>query len=224
MSLILDALKKSENERKSGATPSIADVRSAPEQSNAPPWLWWLIGLLAVNVLVLLFVLTRADSPKTERVVETLPATERPANATSRPSQVVLPTPAGALKEPVRSLAREASKSTATSQTREESPEPSVEKPVDSPAGYQVPEREPTSSFANLPSLSELQTTGSLNIPELHVDLHVYHETASRRLVFINGTKYVQGQTITEGPRIDLIRPDGVAMSFRGVEFLLSRD
>lgn len=63
-----------------------------------------------------------------------------------------------------------------------------------------------------------------MNIPELQLDLHVYNEEPAQRLVFINGSKYLEGANLAEGPQILTIRPDGVAMRHRGIDFLLPRE
>jgi general secretion pathway protein B len=59
MSFILDALKKSENERKRQAGPSLADVQVVRRQVERP---WWAVGvaaLLVLNLAVLAVVLIR---------------------------------------------------------------------------------------------------------------------------------------------------------------------
>ena len=61
MSFILDALKKSENERQREIGPSFADVKSAAPAARIPR-LWIGIGvLLLVNIIVLVVLLTRRD-------------------------------------------------------------------------------------------------------------------------------------------------------------------
>ena len=83
MSFILDALKKSENERQGQRGLGVADVPVAREAPGAPVWIWWLLGLLAVNVLVLLAVLLRPEAqPSADAAADTPaagPAQARPA-------------------------------------------------------------------------------------------------------------------------------------------------
>jgi len=55
MSFILDALRKSENERRRDAAPGIAHIPPAAPRSHAPPWVWALgLGVLAIVVLILI--------------------------------------------------------------------------------------------------------------------------------------------------------------------------
>jgi general secretion pathway protein B len=74
-----------------------------------------------------------------------------------------------------------------------------------------------------LPSISEISLTGAQALPELHLDVHVYATDPADRFVYINMRKYHEGSVLQEGPRIELIRRDGVVLSFQGLRFLLPR-
>ena len=60
MSFILDALKKSELERQRQSVPGLVDSGVARPRPRLPAWAIALGLLLAVNLLVLLFVLMRS--------------------------------------------------------------------------------------------------------------------------------------------------------------------
>jgi general secretion pathway protein B len=62
MSFILDALKKSENERQRQVGPSLADVQVSRRRNEKPWWVVAVAALLVVNLGVLLVVLTRGDA------------------------------------------------------------------------------------------------------------------------------------------------------------------
>jgi general secretion pathway protein B len=72
-----------------------------------------------------------------------------------------------------------------------------------------------------LPSISEVNLNGQL--PELHIDVHVFATNSADRFVYINMRKYREGETIAEGPVLERIRRDGVVLQFQGVRFLLPR-
>jgi hypothetical protein len=59
MSFILDALKKSEIERQRQSVPGLMDTGPAPRRPRFPIWAIALTALLAVNLAVLIVVLTR---------------------------------------------------------------------------------------------------------------------------------------------------------------------
>lgn len=86
MSFILDALKKSENERQRQVGPSLADVRIIRKNAERPWWVVAVAALLVVNLGVLLVVLIRNGNAK--------PA--QPALATPAPAQSAPPPPQAA--------------------------------------------------------------------------------------------------------------------------------
>ncbi len=75
-----------------------------------------------------------------------------------------------------------------------------------------------------LPTLRELRAAGRLQLPEMHLDIHVYSGQPDDRFVFVNMSKYEEGATLNEGPRISEITPDGVVLDYLGTRFLLSRE
>jgi hypothetical protein len=58
------------------------------------------------------------------------------------------------------------------------------------------------------------------SVPRLRIDVLVYSEGGGDPLVFINGRKYVTGQSV-EGLTLEAIRPEGVVLTHRGQRFLL---
>ena len=84
MSFILDALKKSESERKRRNAPGIASI---PETTQAPPaakWPWLVTGLLAINLVILVRIMIQPDTPQTQLTAATEEITEPPRD--KRPS------------------------------------------------------------------------------------------------------------------------------------------
>src|SRR4029077_9458987 len=74
-----------------------------------------------------------------------------------------------------------------------------------------------------LPSINEMNLTGSQALPELHLDVHVYATKPAERFVYINMRKYHEGNTLQEGPVVEHIRRDGVVLKYQGLRFLLPR-
>lgn len=79
MSFILDALKKSENERQRQIGPSLADVTISRRRNDKPWWVVAVAALLVVNLGVLLVVLMRSGDAK--------PAPAQQPSAASPPAQ-----------------------------------------------------------------------------------------------------------------------------------------
>ena len=65
---------------------------------------------------------------------------------------------------------------------------------------------------------------GLLQLPDLHLDIHVYSNIPEDRFVFVNMSKYKERGTLDEGPVVREITPDGVILEYLGTGFLLPRE
>jgi general secretion pathway protein B len=107
---------------------------------------------------------------------------------------------------------------------------PPIVRPIDAPAVAPLDSRptfpsRATGSSANnevLPTLNSLAASGT-SLPDLHLDIHVFSDKAPERFVFVNMKKYVEGQTLSEGPSVERITPEGVILNSQGLRFLLPR-
>jgi general secretion pathway protein B len=111
----------------------------------------------------------------------------------------------------------------------ERQPPPQVQQQVQQQVANPVPAkplvpRTSNTSIAQVPTIDELRLEGSLQIAEMHLDIHVYSENPADRFVFINMTKHREGSTTAEGPVVREIRPDGVVLEHQGRVFLLPRE
>jgi general secretion pathway protein B len=77
-------------------------------------------------------------------------------------------------------------------------------------------------SDPELPTINDVALQGA-NLPELHLDIHVYAAQPAERFVFLNNRKYREGAETPEGTKIERITRDGVVLNHRGVRFLLPR-
>ena len=237
MSFILDALKKSENERQDSAPAEFTTVSSNGASPAMPRWLWVLGALLAINALVLAFLLLRPDAgPASRPVAAASPATIETAEpaavptAASRSATTVRPGPVGT-SEPD---ATDASFSARVAEARRDRP---AREPAAMPQTVAVDDAPPVASSPRavppasspiqtllLPTLTELRTNGTLNLPDMHLDIHVYSENPEDRFVFINMSKYRERSNTKEGPQVSEITADGVVLDYQGRTFLLPRD
>ncbi len=213
MSFILDALKKSETDRQQQGSAEFANVPVSTDSERPPRWLWVLGALLLINIVVVAGLLMRPDA--------------RPHQQAAQPAQpVVAENEAIAPEEPAGSSSTQdgfaaevaAAKQNAPARAPAESVDTAAE-PVSTPAGTA-----PTINALALPTVHEVIADGSLVLPEMHVDIHVYSESAADRFVFINMAKHKEGSVLAEGPRVQRITPEGVVLSQNGVTFLLPRD
>ena len=70
--------------------------------------------------------------------------------------------------------------------------------------------------------MSDLLSYG-VQIPGLTLELHVFSPSPADRFVFINSSKYLEGENITEGTNIIEITEEGVIIAHETQLFLLPR-
>jgi general secretion pathway protein B len=75
-------------------------------------------------------------------------------------------------------------------------------------------------SPASLPRPGELVAAG-IAVPLLALQLHVYDSDRAKRFVIINGRRYTEGATLSEGPALVSIERRGVVLRQQGRDFLL---
>ncbi len=210
MSFILDALKKSETDRQQQGSAEFASVPVSSAGDGPPAWLWVLGALLLVNLVVVAGLLMR---PTAEPVVE---APEQPAAAAVSTT--------AAEPAPQQQFAAEIEAAKQTSLPREEPVAVAEAEPAPSASPPPAPVASKGPNPLALPTAQEVIANGSLTLPTLHVDVHVYSESPADRFVFINMAKHKEGSVLAEGPRVQSITPEGVVLSQNGVTFLLPRD
>ena len=76
----------------------------------------------------------------------------------------------------------------------------------------------PRRAQPTLPSAAALAAEG-VALPELRLELHVYRAQPRDRFLIINGSRYREGETLAEGPRVVAIDPTGAVLSTRAASF-----
>ena len=186
MSYILDALKKSEAERSRGVLPTL--LAASPTQFRPRVAIWVLFGALIANAcLFAAWIYWR--SPTTVAVVPVAPATPTPATAGATPTPTATVFPEESLQ---------ASK-IGTAMTPDEGPI----SPVTPSLTTDAERKEPSEVAASAP-------------PPLSFSTHVYADDPTMRAVTLNGRRYVEGDTISEGVVLKQITETGVMLDMNG--------
>lgn len=209
MSFILDALKKSETERQRQNAPGFANVPEATEPPRAPRWLWVLGGLLVINLVVLLGVMLRPELRPTADLVtpvDELPGDMRPDREATFSEMVE-----EAKKKQPKPLADSSDGRDAGTRTSAEARTTTVDPPEEKLA-------------RTYSTFNELRANGTIVLPDLHLDIHVYSEQPAERFVFVNMNKYREHAILAEGPSVKEITPEGVVLEHLGNDFLLPRE
>jgi len=206
MSFILDALRKSETDRQQKGSAEFTGVPTSNSREKPPRWLWGLGLLLAINVVVLLGLLLRPDA--------------QPAVATTAPPAQAIEAAPVAKDE----FASQVAAARENAPPREE-PRPIATQAMPEVSQASVASAPPAAVSSNsLPTIHELVANGTIVLPELHVDVHVYSEVQEDRFVFVNMNKHMEGSRLAEGPLIREITRDGVVLDQNGITFLLPRE
>jgi len=205
MSFILDALKKSETERQEQTGAEFSNVPSSSGEPQSFKWLWILALLLLVNVIVLLGVLLRDEKvPDTPAPVEQTPVEQSQPASASFEDRVA-----------------EARQNQSAPDTTTAEPQPLQ---TANTAPVELSTQTVSQSRPRLMTIDELRLNGTLVLPELHIDIHVYAEDPAERFVFINMKKHRENSQLDEGPVVAEITTDGVILKHQGSTFLLPRE
>jgi general secretion pathway protein B len=177
----------------------------------------WIVGaLLLINLVVLIGVLIRPDVGAPAAPTVAAPPVESRAD-TSAPARA----------EPRTDFASRVAAARERAPAAEETPDaPIAAAPTKAETAPEaVATRPPATRSANaLPTIHEVRAQGLVSLPDLHVDIHVFSESAQDRFVFINMNKHKEGSRLPDGPLVEEITPEGVVLSMNGISFLLPRD
>lgn len=235
MSFILDALKKSEREREQQAAPSLPDMRYTQRVRNQPLWIVAVAALLLLNLGALALMWLRSTpqpAVPTQITVNNLPSPANPAPTTSSPpSSEVRPLAAEPATESTTEEGFDEDRTAALlNDALPDGPQLVRAVPPSSSTTLMTSQpvlpsaaAQPTTSNDGVPLLESLGGTPALNLPPLHLDIHVYADAPSGRFVFVNMRKYTEGQSLKEGPMLERITRDGVILNHQNQRFQLSR-
>jgi general secretion pathway protein B len=247
MSLILEALRRSEAERRRGLAPGLLDPDPLPRPSPRPAWPMVLAGLLGGLVIAALLAwwvrpwptapaaqaaLPPPASMPPDRTAEAGPgpvAVEtRPMNP--RPVAPVAPaTPPAARAAAVTTQARGAPSTAGPAPPiaagsvagPEPAPEALPSTPRDAmPMPAADPHRGPASGDV---AVGELAPSMRAALPPLRLSMHVFSDAPAQRFTIIDGVRYREGESVQPGLQVVAIQRDGVRLDWQGRPLWLPR-
>ncbi len=250
MSYILDALKKSEKERKIGQVPtlhSVDVVEPVPASKSFSVLLVIIIVLLLVVVVLLYFQPGKIEMQSSSKNVVSEIVREMPTkvDVTQIPSQAqstVEPYAMGGAEaqDIMEVIVQERMRKQQTNSVMVSAPVKTEAMPEQfnkellkegeilitptsrkEAAEAKAKEGVTVSEDTSIPLLSETEYGFQTQLPEMHLDVHVYKKRPKDRFVLINMDKYREGQKMSSGVVIEAIVVDGVMMNYQGQRFLL---
>jgi len=201
MSYILEALKKSDQQRQRGATPTLQVAQVTVAAPKRPMFIYY--GLLAAVLLVTGIMIGWLRPWQTEQPpVETEPmATPSPIPITEQAVHL-----AGEMQPGNSALISSGPSSAAAPAPDKTMPE----KPASPADVAQQQEALP---------LNELPLQIQQEIPAMTVQFHSYSNEPSERLVSVNSIRLREGGSLMLGLRLEQITPDGMIFNYKGYRF-----
>jgi general secretion pathway protein B len=233
MSFILDALKKSENERQRHSGPALFEVKVATPRPGLPLWAVALALLLVVNIGVVIWLVLRKPASVAQTVPAAMAAIPAPAptpiQVAQAPPPAAAPAPASQQPSAVESQAPDASAPAQSAPLAQSDDDGEPLNPDDYEPAAEPSAGAPSTHAGNvtrgttegLPTYDQVAAGGS--VPELRLDMHVYSAKPQDRFVFLNMQRLREGESLPNGVHVERITPGGVVLSHGGTRFVLER-
>ena len=218
MSYILDALRKSDQQRQHGAAPTLRTAQ--PVRHTSKPAAFWLFGVLALAMVgagMAIGWLRPWD--RVQPLPPTPPVGAKPAATTSTETAMQTPIPAQSVL--TQELpARESSRI----QPRNSPPAAAAAKKQAAIQSADAPRVDTASASRSAPAtkvlpMSELPPAIQQEIPPMSISVHAYSSRPTDRMVSINDRLLREGGTVPPGLTLDEITPDGMVFSYKGYRF-----
>jgi len=204
MSYILDALKKSDQERKQGDVPDLQTIHlPAAMESESTRWPYMVILFL---MLSLAFVLGTLRPWESESVVQLSRQTNEIVKAQPQAS---VPLPVEKNKKPVQKAAENIPQKNHSAQQ--------INQPVI--VKQPVVNKAPSLDIDSVLHLSEMPSLVQQAIPEMIFAGHVFSSNVEQRSVIINNHYMNEGDVIIGGLKIEQITQSGIVFNYNGQLF-----
>jgi len=196
MSYILDALRKSEQQRQQGATPRLAGALPPLSETVAPRQIRWLPMVIGAPLVLVAGVLIggwyfRQAAPTP---VATLPTVAPTVTAPTTTTQIQPPPAIAPIPAP-----------------------PPAEAPVQ--VAPPPPLATPPAPIATLKKIERQPAAPAKILPPIEITVHAYAADPAERLAGINGKLVREGQEISPGLRLERITEKGVQLNYQGQRF-----
>jgi len=235
MSYILDALRKSDQQRQRGSTPTLLTVQSTPANPSRPRYL--LNGVIAAALIsagILVGWLQPwqnerdepvASSPAASGSTRDVPPTSYgSAESPGSPQQESLRQPPTAAVEAENSPTRVTLTPQEPAFADDSSASPKPAPGTQSAATGRLPVTSGATAKASdeaekVMALNDLPPTIRREIPAIAIMFHAYSSDPAERRVMINGNMAKEGETLDDGLGLRQITPDGVILVYKGYRF-----
>lgn len=228
MSYILDALRKSETERRQGKVPELGQqvqLIHTPKKKRVSATVWIALALL-INAVVVAVVFwpkaapERAETAPAQAAEPARPVAPEPASRT--PLAVESPVPAERVDTQSERFGPHSEPALAEPPVPAFAPvtaeKPTIIVPSPSTPSAAAPGQHPADPPGRVPHLVELPVSFQRSIPDLTFNSHIYASDPQARRVMINDHYLRPGDRFGQ-LRVEQITEDGVVLSKHGQHF-----
>jgi len=223
MSYILDALKKSEQERGHGNIPDVQTVHSSSlnyDNQKKTYWPYILITVAVLNLLAIVYFIANRESPP-QIIAATQPATTDDGAAnkteTDKKERKTQTKPETAVDTEAEPVAINNKKIIATKTVAAENPAPQQEETVLQVATKT--DKAANNAQAEIIDYYDLPESIKSELPAIIITAHVYSSTPSQRSIVINNNFMEEGEYVLDGLVLYEITPDGAVFDYQGTLF-----
>ena len=198
MSYILDALKKSEQERGTGSIPSVQTIHSSSlnyHQEKRPLWPWILIFVLIANISILIYFLKPEQNSANNNMV-------------TAPEKIAITPPVVAVEEVIEIRIEPTIETTVQAEI--------ISEPINT-----VSETTQQKSI-QIVDIDELPIDIRRQIPNMIFSAHVYSSDAVQRSLVINNRFLEEGDSVEQNLILLEITANGAIFDFLGYRFSTS--
>ena len=219
MSYILEALKKSSEERSRLVCVAAPDGPASSDAGQAPRRLgWWPsvaigVGALAVIAFVGIGAFERNDAPASPATVAKTSDTADAATASEQADAAPAPATAKVKSRPAQDSTP---LSPPSAQPADIAPPPKklAAKPV--PPSPEAPAASGSAPQAAADSRHEMPPALLQQVLAIPISAHIYSSKPAERMVIIDGRAVREGDTLPSGALVEQITPDGISVSLQG--------
>ena len=209
MSLILDALKKSEQQRQREKAPSLQSIHQPVpvvlRRSTRP---WWALGVCIVvgNLAFFGYWLWRQQNP--------VSGTASPAPVATQPAPATAKAAAPAAAQPGEGASAETARPAAGGGAERVAQPESAQPEFTRISPHTEAESEPAETSQPIEEIGELPEKVRNDLPAMTFSFHIYSENPEQRTIIINDRRMREGDDISPGLRLQGITKDGVILLF----------
>jgi general secretion pathway protein B len=206
MSYILDALKKSEQDRGHGSIPGVQTVHSSSlnyHQEKRPVWPWFLAALIVINLVAVIYFIQSKNTKEPIVNARTDVVNESPTNIVIKAEPFTKTKPMTQNSVP-NVITTPAQNETTVFETQA------------------IQQTEPIEPVFETVDLYDLPLNVRQHIPEMNFSAHVYSSNPLQRSLVINGRFMEEGSQINSELTLSEITSDGAVFNFQGYRFSTS--